>query len=437
MWKPRLPMCEINRGTVSEQARWSYTLFISKVFGMQTISNQKCARLLGARTGMTVGAIVCAMVCASCVKQVTPLGPGRLIVNSGGSDTIVRSESGAVTRDTAFGFQLNSMAPVRTDGFFLPLASSDGMRLAWQQESNFNWPMLLALPDAPRAVLGVVSVRALDDLEPTHTFSGAYMLGRSCNMDGVLVESPQKDGTRWIGVLPWNGSDARWLLQDAKVNAFACFVPRGELAWSHREIGERGFSLTVNRPEGKFQWPRKDNESWMFPIVASDGIFAAHLRDGVLQLAYLPLRAGQTMPTEESRSAIIQRSISLRGSEQMAYQCLGSLPPDRAVLADGSLLFFHPDYGRMAIWQPRNDTITPLPMGTLSASAKNSTQLLISSRDSLARLMMPLDSEHGPVTLVEQPWIARTPSGEGSGAGRIILFLPTAKECKIAELNLN
>jgi len=41
------------------------------------------------------------------------------------------------------------------------------------------------------------------------------------------------------------------------------------------------------------------------------------------------------------------------------------------------------------------------------------------------------------VTLVEQPWIARTPSGEGSGAGRIILFLPTAKECKIAELNLN
>ena len=163
MWKTRLPMCEINRGTVSEQAQWSYTLFISKVFGMQTILNQKCARFPVARTVIMIGAMVCVLVCTSCVKQVTPLGPGRLIVNSGGSDTIVRSQSGAVTRDTVLGFQMNSMAPVQTDGFFLPLASSDGMRLAWQQESNFNWPMLLALPDAPRAVHGVVSVRALDD----------------------------------------------------------------------------------------------------------------------------------------------------------------------------------------------------------------------------------------------------------------------------------
>ncbi|MSR33670.1 MAG: hypothetical protein EXS12_02545 [Phycisphaerales bacterium] len=400
---------------------------------MQTISNQKCERLPGVITEI----MACVLACASCVKQVTPLGSGRLIVNSGGTDTIVRSESGAVTRDTAFGFQLNSMAPVQTDGFFLPLASSDGMRLAWQQESNFNWPMLLALPEAPLAVHGVVSVRALDDLAPAHSFNGAYMLGRSCNSDGVLVESPQKDGARWIGVLPWNGGDASWLVQDAQVNAFACFGPRGELAWSHREIGEREFSLTVARPEGKFEWPRKDNESWMLPIVATEGIFAMRLRDGVLELAYLPLRAGQTMPTEESRSAIIQRSISLRGSEQMAYQCVGSLPPDRAVLADGSLLFFHPDYGRMAIWQPRSDTITPLPFGTLSATAKNDKQLLITFRDHLAMLSMPLDSEHGSVTLIEQPWLARTPSGEGSSAGRIILFLPKADQCKIAELNLN
>ena len=91
------------------------------------------------------------MACASCVKQVTPLGPGRLIVNSSPSDTIVRNDSGAVTRDTSLGFQLNSMASVQTDGFFLPLASSDGMRLAWQQQSNFNWPLLLALPEASLA----------------------------------------------------------------------------------------------------------------------------------------------------------------------------------------------------------------------------------------------------------------------------------------------
>ena len=381
--------------------------------------------------------LACAMACASCVKQVTPLGPGRLIVNSSPSDTIVRNDSGAVTRDTSLGFRLNSMASVQTDGFFLPLASSDGMRLAWQQQSNFNWPLLLALPEASLAARGVVAVRALDELEPTHTWNGAFMLGRSCNSDGVLVESPQSDGTRWIGVLPWEGGDARWLVRDAKVNAFASVGPRGELAWSHREIGEAEFSLTVERPEGKFEWPRKDNESWLLPIVATDGIFAAHLRDGVLELAYLPLRPGQSMTTIESRSAILRKSISIRGSEKMAYQCIGSLPPDRAVLADGSLLFFHPDLGRMAIWQPINDTITALPFGTLSATATGPKQLLISFRDHLATLSLPVDSVRGPVTLLEDAWIARAPSGEGSSPGRIILLLPTSQQCKIAALNFN
>ena len=233
------------------------------------------------------------MACASCVKQVTPLGPGRLIVNSSPSDTIVRNDSGAVTRDTSLGFQLNSMASVQTDGFFLPLASSDGMRLAWQQQSNFNWPLLLALPEASLAAHGVVAVRALDELEPAHTWNGAFMLGRSCNSDGVLVESPQSDGTRWIGVLPWEGGDARWLVRDSNVNAFASIGPRGELAWSHREIGEMEFSLTVERPEGKFEWPRKNNESWLLPIVATDGIFAAHLRDELGQFPHTKARPVQ------------------------------------------------------------------------------------------------------------------------------------------------
>ena len=377
------------------------------------------------------------MACAGCVKQITPIGPGRLVVNSSPSDTIVQNESGAVTRDTSLGFQLNALAPVQTDGFFLPLASSDGMRLAWQQESNFNWPLLLALPGASLSPRGVVAVRAIDELQPTRLWNGAFMLGRCCNSDGALVESPQADGTRWIGVLPWTGGDARWLIQDARVNAFACFGPRGELAWSHRDIGQREFCLSVERPEGKLEWPRKDNESWLLPIVTNNGIYAAHLQDGVLDLTYLPLRAGQNMSSLESRSAILRKCISIRGSEKMAYQCMGSLPPDRAVLADGSLLFFHPDLARMAIWQPLTDTLTPLPLGTLSASATGPKQLLISFKDRVATLSLPVDPVRGPVTLLEDAWIARAPAGEGSSAGRIILLLPTAQQCKIAELKLN
>ena len=277
----------------------------------------------------TFNFILIASLATGCVKQVTPLGSGRLIVNSNPSDTIVRSDSGAVTRDTSLGFRLTNLTPVHTDGFLLPLASSDGMRLAWQQESNFNWPLLTALPEASLASRGVIAVRESDAVEPSHTWKGSYMLGRSCNSEGVLVESPQADGSRWIGVLPWQGGDPQWLLKDAAVNAFASMGPRGELAWSHRKVGQREFSVTVNRPEGTFEWPRKAAESWLLPIVATDGIFAARLRDGVLELAYLPLRAGQSMTTDESRPAMIFRSISLRGSERLAYQCIGSLTPDR------------------------------------------------------------------------------------------------------------
>ena len=380
--------------------------------------------------------ILTVIATAGCVKQVTPLGPSRLIVNGTPSDTIVRNDSGAVTRDTSLGFRLTSLAPVQTDGFFLPLASSDGLRLAWQQESNFNWPLLTALPMSSLSARGVIAVREMDDTKPSHIWEGSYMLGRSCNSEGVLVESPQADGARWIGVLPWTGGEPQWLLHDAAVNAFASIGPRGELAWSHRNIGQREFSVTVDRPEGKFEWPSKPNESWLLPIVATDGIFAARLRDGVLELAYLPLRAGQNMTTLESRPAIIFRNISLRGSERLAYQCIGSLSPDRAVLADGSLLFFHPDLGRIVMWQPSTDTLTPLPFGTLSASATSSKQLLLSFRDRLATLSLPVDSIRGPVTLLQEPWIARAPSGEGSGPGQIMLFLPTKEKCNVAILNL-
>ena len=380
--------------------------------------------------------ILTVIVTAGCVKQVTPLGPSRLIVNGTPSDTIVRNDSGAVTRDTSLGFRLTSLAPVQTDGFFLPLASSDGLRLAWQQESNFNWPLLTALPMSSLSARGVIAVREMDDTKPSHIWEGSYMLGRSCNSEGVLVESPQADGARWIGVLPWTGGEPQWLLHDAAVNAFASIGPRGELAWSHRNIGQREFSVTVDRPEGKFEWPSKPNESWLLPIVATDGIFAARLRDGVLELAYLPLRAGQNMTTLESRPAIIFRNISMRGSERLAYQCIGSLSPDRAVLADGSLLFFHPDLGRIVMWQPSTDTLTPLPFGTLSASATSSKQLLLSFRDRLATLSLPVDSIRGPVTLLQEPWIARAPSGEGSGPGQIMLFLPTKEKCNVAILNL-
>ena len=385
----------------------------------------------------TFNFILIASLATGCVKQVTPLGPGRLIVNGNPSDTIVRSDSGAVTRDTSLGFRLTNLTPIHTDGFLLPLASSDGMRLAWQQESNFNWPLLTALPEASLASRGVIAVRESDAVEPSHTWKGPYMLGRSCNSEGVLVESPQADGSRWVGVLPWKGGDPKWLLQDAAVNAFASIGPRGELAWSHRKVGQREFSVTVNRPEGKFEWPRKAAESWLLPIVATDGIFAARLRDGVLELAYLPLRAGQSMTTDESRPAMIFRSISLRGSERLAYQCIGSLTPDRAVLADGSLLFFHPDLGRIVMWQPRTDTLTPLPTGTLSATATHPGELLISFRDQLAKLSLPVDSVRGPVTIMQEPWIAKAPSGNGGDAGQILLFLPAATNCRVAVLNLN
>jgi hypothetical protein len=41
----------------------------------------------------------------------------------------------------------------------------------------------------------------------------------------------------------------------------------------------------------------------------------------------------------------------------------------------------------------------------------------------------------GPVTVVQEPWIARPPSGDS--AGRILLFLPDTKECRVSSLQFN
>ena len=332
-----------------------------------------------------------------------------------------------MTRDASFQLSIDPLPPVDTDGFQLPLVSPDGGRMAWQSRNNADWPTLLALPASTRALQAVVSGRALGD-GAAWSQRDPMLLGRMATAAGVLVEAPQADGSRWIGLAPWDGAEPTWLVKDANVNAFAAIGPRGELAWCRRTTDQSEFDLVVERPEGRLELPRRAGESWMMPVVARDGVYAASVRDGVLELAFLPIRAGQTMNRAEAEPALLRQRISLRGTTRNAYQMMVASGPDRAATPQG-LLLFHPELRRMTLWNPRNESMTLLAPGSVAAWMQSDGSAIASLPDRLVMQEVPPDPGMAPLQLIPGLWIVRGTDAEGT-----LLAGPGPDNCRISRL---
>jgi hypothetical protein len=247
---------------------------------------------------------------------------------------------------------------------------------------------------------------------------------------GLLVEAPREDGARWIGLADWNGAGPRWFVQDAGVNAFASLGPRGELAWCRREQGVREFDLIVRRPEGLLQWPRREGESWLMPVVTADGVYAVSLRDGVLELAFLPLRAGDTLTPSQAEPALLRKRISLRGTARAAFQTMSACTPDAASALDG-LLFFHPDLRRMAVWRPEADEMRLLAEGSVAAAVQADGTALVSLPERLVMQEMPPEPGLAPLQVLPGLWLPRGRDGLGT-----ILLGPRGESCQVSRLRL-
>lgn len=372
--------------------------------------------------------LVACVLLAGCVSSTEPSGTPRVVVGRSSGSVLIRNPDGSVIRDALLRLRLEALGTLRTDGFRLPLVSPAGDRIAWQARSNADWPMLLAEPGSG-ALNAFVAARPLA-AESGWEVGDRLLLGRQADDRGVLVESIREDGSRWIGRLPWDGSEPTWMVQDARMNAFGTLGPRGEMGWCHRSLEEACLGLSVQRPEGRLDFPRRDGESWTMPVVATDGIYACSLRDGILDLAFLPIRPGEHLTPSQAEPAMLRQRLSIRATPRTAWQVLEGVCADRAA-GPGGLTFYHPQLRRMAIWNPRADRVTLLAEGSMAAWMDGEGTAICSLSDQLVMQEVPPEPGMAPLKLIPGLWTCRGRDGTG-----FILAGPSADGLVVSRLLL-
>ena len=268
------------------------------------------------------------------------------------SDGATASSGGSDVR--AIRVEMTPLGTVPYDEFTLPLIQPSGSFVATQIGQPQPWPTVLASPGAPDAQGSRVSIYAMGFGQPqslrVHQFPDGTLLGREADDQGFLVERVRADGSRAIGKAAWVDGRIEWITDDGLVNAFATMSRNGAFAWSRRPIDRAEFDLVIRSGGNDIEIPSSEGWSWMLPSFSDDGtrVFALRLRDGVLQLACLPI--GDAAAALEGIETI---TISMRADETVAYQ---SMAPVRAGAAgppgSPAILFFDPTLGGMTIWEP-------------------------------------------------------------------------------------
>lgn len=198
---------------------------------------------------------------AGCITERTGYKPRGVPVAPGDSPSSLDLSSALqpASAATALGrarFAVVPLGAVRYDGLTLPILSPDGRFLASQVTDPPTWPCLLGLPGDGRADLARVQLLRLtaDAVVPIDTpaeLPRGVLLGRSASAQGVLVEVPQPDGSRFIGRLEWTTGQVAWLIREPGiVAAHAIELRDGSLIYCRRAVADAAFVLTL-RPPGR------------------------------------------------------------------------------------------------------------------------------------------------------------------------------------------
>ncbi|MBU3727728.1 MAG: hypothetical protein FGM37_00540 [Phycisphaerales bacterium] len=348
------------------------------------------------------------------------------------------------------------------DGFALPVTDPSGSFIAVQERSSADWPTLLASVDGGVPEAGAVAIHAISGatLVPKASAGPDLLLGRMCTPGssavgvthpaGVLVESPRLDGSRWIGVLPWDAAGAadtsggsgavRWIARNSAVNAFAAAHTDGSLAWSARERGVPHFGLAVlDGPEGARVLPAPDGASLVAPFFAADGrhLYALRLGDGTLTLVAYPWPAPRGAEAFAAWKPVAELPLSWRADARTAYQSVVPLGAS-ASTTRGHAMVFHPRFARIALWDPSSGAVSLASADSLAATDLGNDAVAVGGRRRLAVEPYPTsgdatDSRAG-ISVIEAPWVPRGPAIlNGSG---VLAFRPEAREidCAVIEL---
>lgn len=402
----------------------------------------------------------CLVACAS-----TAPPPSAVATRAPEGQSSPREAEAGDTRITAgeIQYSFTRLGRVPHDGFALPVPDAAGSHLAVQERSTADWPTLLASLDGGVPEAGTVAIYSVSGgaLSRSATAGPDLLLGRMSTPGssamgvthpaGVLVESPRLDGSRWIGVLPWDsggaaasevsaGADVRWIARNTMVNSFAAAGKDGALAWSVRERGVPYFGLAVlDGADGARTLPPPDGASLVAPFFSSDGrhLFVLRLGDGTLSLLAYPWPAPQGAEAFAAWKPVAELPLSWRADARTAYQSVVPLGASAAT-SRGHAMFFHPRFGRIAIWDPSNGTVSLASTDSLAATDLGNDALAVGGRRRLAVEPYPtaggaIDARDG-ISVIEAPWVPRGPALR-DGAGVLAVKADGREiDCAVIEL---
>jgi hypothetical protein len=295
----------------------------------------------------------------------------------------------------------------------LPLTSPSGRYIAAQHGATPDWTVLLAQPPKPGAMALVPGTLRIDafttrpvapsapdapGLRPIHwstPLPSRLLLGRSCDEQGFLIESPRNDGSRWIGKVDWDSGLIDWLVrpdasQALQIAAFASLGSSGELAYSRCLAPGMPFDLVVrsvaNDPSTEIvlSSASKGTEgvgvSYLFPTFSAD---RRHVYVFVVPPVPIAPGPGLTMLAVElpvgptpSLNVSARIELNVEPTPAAAYQTVSSLQtPWPCASADeagpalsAGIALFSIESGSMIWIDSRADEIIPLARGTVGAA---------------------------------------------------------------------
>ena len=326
---------------------------------------------------------------------------------------------------------VKQLGTIEYDGFTLPIVSrgTDRQYIAAQTGHAPSNDVLLARGGAGTASTEV-SIFVCDgeskpELIREHT--GGLLLGRSANHEGVLVEKANANGSRWIGLAPWDGGEIRWLLSDDNVNAFGWLHEDATLAYAQRRPEETEFELVVRRNDGS-AWRLQEPlpYSWVYPIISPDGesLYALRMGEGFADLAW-----GGLEDEASFRETLKLHRTSDRVDGMRARQTLASTTGGAGVTTE-AIAWFSWDFLRMILWDPRAESIQLLPQGSVAATRGNEDGWLVTLSDKL-ELAEILTTTTATSLLFPEPWIARPGISD-----QTIIMLASGNRLQMARLDV-
>ena len=323
-------------------------------------------------------------------------------------------------------FTIRRLGSVEFNGANLPILSfRDGGYIATQLGDVPSAAQLCAVTNQPASGMSVSVNKIGNSGDPTLVSRSeeGVLIGRNGNQEGFLVERPNQDGSRSIGVASWDNGSIDWIIDDGRVNTFGWLGPNGRVVYSTLKMEETRFTLAVVEPDGThWKIPEPLPYSWVFPILGGEdeSLFAVRLGDGYADMVHGPLDDPDSFRKELRSHRMSNRADLLRTSQMMSTSTSGTGIGGRVIP------WYSYELGRMVAWDVDELEVNLLPEDSISAYPIDQGQnWLVTTPNGLDRITLFVSERTGD-RLLDFPWITRDMS-----ESKVLIIEPVEREVGI------